>query len=475
VGYQFGDQVDRVHIDSGGAMVHREKGSAGDGKGTTYFLGFDARGRLWAGTNRGVDVRNANAAGWDHYDHHDGLVWDDCDLNGFHANEDGTVWIGTSGGLSLFTPRDAVYPQGPPVAILTKLTLGGKVVSGAKSIAVGHAANSLTARFSALTFAREEGVLFRYRLAPLFCDWRETRARELQFPGLPADSYRLEVQARDGWGRWCTESAIFSFDVLPPMWRAWWFLSLCAMLPIGIAIVAVRFRGNKMRRREQNLVRLVDARTAELRRTTGRLQEANRNLVRISSLDGLTGIAHRRVFDLTLEKEWERARRLGSPLSMVLADVDHFKRLNDLAGHQAGDEYLRLIAQTLAATARRGTDCVARFGGEEFALLLPGADAAQALLVAETARRDVEALLYPHLDTTAGIVTISLGVTTVIGGNLPTAYALVGAADEALYAAKQQGRNRVVARQQEAPELAENCRMVRGGKAISEPVPVSLS
>jgi diguanylate cyclase (GGDEF)-like protein len=118
---------------------------------------------------------------------------------------------------------------------------------------------------------------------------------------------------------------------------------------------------------------------------------------------------------------------------------------------------------------------VARFGGEEFALLLPGADAAQALLVAETARRDVEALLYPHLDTTAGIVTISLGVTTVIGGNLPTAYALVGAADEALYAAKQQGRNRVVARQQEAPELAENRRMVRGGKAISEPVPVSLS
>jgi diguanylate cyclase (GGDEF)-like protein len=456
VGYQFGDQIDRIHHGMGGLAVTRERGGPTGTKGTTYFLGFDANRRLWAGTNRGVDVRNGEAlsgAEWEHYDHHDGLVWDDCDLNGFLANPDGTVWLGTSGGLALFTPRATVARRNPPVAILTKLTLRKQVVDGERSVSVDHTMNSLTARFSALTFARENAVMFRYRLAPLFTEWRETSERELEFPGLPANQYRLEVQARDGWGTWSTESASFSFEIRPSFRNAWWFIALCMALLLGLAVLAIRLRGKAMRRREDVLRRLVDERTVELKHvnrdleeTTSQLQAANENLLHLSMVDGLTGISNRRVFDQTLEKEWGSASCSGMALSVILADIDYFKRLNDASGHQTGDECLRLVAGMLAEAGKRDADCIARYGGEEFAILLPGADANQARALAEKVRRAVEKLAFPHPDSgVSGTVTISLGIATFNGANYATAHALVSAADAGLYAAKHQGRNRAVA------------------------------
>jgi diguanylate cyclase (GGDEF)-like protein len=180
-----------------------------------------------------------------------------------------------------------------------------------------------------------------------------------------------------------------------------------------------------------------------LRETTLKLQEANQYLVRLSTIDGLTGIANRRLFDQTLETEWEDARRTGTPLSVVLADIDHFKRLNDSAGHQAGDECLKRIAHEMAGALKRDTDLVARFGGEEFAIILPLTDPSQAAALAESIRRAVEGLQIPHPNSPTGAnVTISLGIATAIDAGFPTASALVGAADGALYTAKQLGRNR---------------------------------
>ena len=108
-----------------------------------------------------------------------------------------------------------------------------------------------------------------------------------------------------------------------------------------------------MRRKEQILTRLVNERTSEL-------QQANRSLLQLSTTDSLTGIANRRVFDETLSKEWNHARRSGKPLSLIVADIDFFKRLNDACGHQTGDECLRLVARALAEIGRRDTDCISR-------------------------------------------------------------------------------------------------------------------
>jgi diguanylate cyclase (GGDEF)-like protein len=354
--------------------------------------------------------------------------------------------------LAHFTPGEDVPWRDPPVAIFTKVTLGRTSIDPAQNVSVAYDANALATSYSALTFARESAVIFRYRLAPLFREWRETRARELQFPGLPSNSYRLDIQARDGWARWSAESATFSFVIRPPWWRSWWFVSLLAAASLTALAMIYRWRNQAARQRERDLVRLVDARTMELKQVNSSLQlassqleAANRDLTRLATIDGLTGIPNRRTFDQTLEIAWALARRSGPPLSLIMADIDHFKLLNDTAGHQQGDESLKLIASELAKVAKRSTDFVARVGGEEFALILPGTDSLHAGQLAESARLGVQSLGIRYSVLPVGAtVTISLGIATAIGDNFSSAEALMGAADGALYAAKHQGRNKVV-------------------------------
>ncbi|MGY4403605.1 diguanylate cyclase (GGDEF)-like protein/PAS domain S-box-containing protein [Bradyrhizobium sp. USDA 3315] len=162
--------------------------------------------------------------------------------------------------------------------------------------------------------------------------------------------------------------------------------------------------------------------------------------------DGLTGLANRRHFDEQLQAEWERARREGTPLSLLLLDVDHFKNFNDQYGHQAGDACLRSVARVLSEQARRPADVAARYGGEEFALLLPNTDATGCMEVGERVQQSIRDLGILHaLNPPSKLVTLSLGGAT----NLPASdkahcTSLVEAADKALYSAKEGGRDRLV-------------------------------
>ncbi len=177
-----------------------------------------------------------------------------------------------------------------------------------------------------------------------------------------------------------------------------------------------------------------------------KLERANAELSRQSTVDGLTGLANRRHFDERMAAEWRMAQREGKPLALVFLDVDHFKLYNDHYGHQAGDVCLQRVAQCMMASVHRAHDLCARYGGEEYMALLPDTTLADALVVAERIRSEVAALQLPHADSpTAPYVTISLGVSA----GLPAAYdgpqALIELADQALYRAKSGGRNRVEA------------------------------
>jgi two-component system, chemotaxis family, response regulator WspR len=178
-----------------------------------------------------------------------------------------------------------------------------------------------------------------------------------------------------------------------------------------------------------------------------KLEESNAELQRLTHLDGLTGVANRRRFDEFLDSEWRRARRNGLPLSLALMDIDYFKRFNDTYGHQGGDECLRQVASALASAVRRAGDLLARYGGEEFAVILPEIPHAGACTVARALHQAVVARELPHAaSAVASHVTISLGIVTVRPKDLPeeTGARLVALADEALYQAKREGRNRVV-------------------------------
>lgn len=175
------------------------------------------------------------------------------------------------------------------------------------------------------------------------------------------------------------------------------------------------------------------------------LAAANRELEKLSRQDGLTGIANRRHFDSYLQLEVRRAARERQPLSLILADVDHFKAFNDRFGHQAGDDCLRQVAGALCLAGRRPADLVARYGGEEFALVLPGTMVDGAIEVAQSISKLVGGLEIAHArsESEQG-VTLSQGIASLVPDRETSSEDLIQRADQALYQAKQQGRNRFV-------------------------------
>jgi two-component system chemotaxis family response regulator WspR len=212
-------------------------------------------------------------------------------------------------------------------------------------------------------------------------------------------------------------------------------------LPDAIELVA------RVRYHSRSYINLLQRNAAykALRESQQKLQESNLELQRLSNTDGLTGIANRRYFDRYLAAEWRRARREKNPLSLLLVDVDNFKLYNDSFGHVAGDEVLRRMAATLDAACRRPADLAARFGGEEFVLILPATTAGGARLIAEKLRRAVEDLAIPHAPASANAwITISGGVATVVPNEQEEPSSLVESADLALYRAKNGGKNRIM-------------------------------
>ncbi|NDV21882.1 diguanylate cyclase [Desulfovibrio sp. JC022] len=172
------------------------------------------------------------------------------------------------------------------------------------------------------------------------------------------------------------------------------------------------------------------------------LELVNTKLEKLSQTDGLTKVFNRRYFDKSLEQSWRTHRRSGHPLSLIMLDIDFFKKYNDVYGHLQGDECLKIIAESLNATLKRPTDIFARYGGEEFAAIIAN-DEEGVKQVAETMRRTIENLKLTHKDSPHEIVTISLGVTTIIPENDTPPEILILQADEALYKSKENGRNRV--------------------------------
>jgi diguanylate cyclase (GGDEF)-like protein/PAS domain S-box-containing protein len=189
--------------------------------------------------------------------------------------------------------------------------------------------------------------------------------------------------------------------------------------------------------------------------TEDRLADLNRQLESIANHDALTGLANRRQFDASLAVEFRRARREGTTLCLVMLDVDRFKRFNDRYGHPAGDRCLQQIAGALKRVPRRPSDVVARYGGEEIALILPNTSLAGAAKIADRVREAVRSLAIPHSDNEFEVVTVSLGVAAT-NAAIDAPAKLVESADQALYAAKESGRDRVcVASKASAAQAAD--------------------
>lgn len=232
-------------------------------------------------------------------------------------------------------------------------------------------------------------------------------------------------------------AALSKDEILASWWReTLWHSGGVILLALVVGVVGWR------------LVKQFELQTKtedELRRARDALETLNKTLNTLAMEDGLTGLANRRQFDVTLDNEFSRAMRDASTLALIMIDVDCFKQYNDIYGHSAGDECLQAIGRTIAGLAsRRPGDLAARYGGEELAVLLPNTDVVGAVVLAERIRSAVRDLQIVHAGTTDGFVTLSAGVDAfrpVPGTGQPKE--LIQAADKALYAAKTGGRNRV--------------------------------
>jgi diguanylate cyclase (GGDEF)-like protein len=231
--------------------------------------------------------------------------------------------------------------------------------------------------------------------------------------------------------------------------------------------IALNYAREQLEERVKERTAILQASNSELNATRIQLQEANAQLLRLVSIDGLTGIANRRQFDEVLARETRRCLRERQPLSLILCDIDGFKRYNDTYGHARGDDTLRRVAQAVEKTFRRAGDLAARYGGEEFAIVLPGIDARRAWLFADRLRRNIWRLAVPNaVSNFADRVTISAGVATAMFDRIYGIEELIQAADMALYRAKGHGRNRVEAH---APiATAVSSPPVEEGKLVAE-------
>lgn len=243
-----------------------------------------------------------------------------------------------------------------------------------------------------------------------------------------------------------------SFNLLPSTFITEYSLQIASTLEVILLSFALAHRMKILQSdytriqeaAKQQLEHRVMQRTAELDDTLRKLSEANSKLRSLNFTDGLTGVRNRKYFDQKLRKEWERAQRGGYFLTVMLIDLDHFKKINDTYGHQAGDLCLKSVASTIQSALKRPCDIVARYGGEEFVIILPLTDEAGALHIADNVHREIAALQVTYEGW--GIpLTASIGLCTAAPKEPLKPEDLIAAADAALYRAKHNGRNQVQA------------------------------
>ncbi len=401
-------------------------------------------------------------------DSRDGLLGAPTPISWAFQTAGGELWSPTLRGVAILDTKRFPANRVAPRVYVEDVVVDGAVQPARSFTTLGPRYKRVTFRYAGLSFQVPERVRFCVMLEGFDSAWSEpVPGREATYTTLPPGKYTFKVRAANNDGLWSEEVASVSFRQPPLFRQSAAFFLLVAVAFSGATAGLVAFRHRQLRRRQDELERLVALRTEEIRRSSQLLEEqkreleesqllvrkANESLEQLARTDALTGLGNRRQAEECLEREWSRHRREGAPLGMLMVDVDGFKAFNDCYGHQAGDECLRRVAAVLADSVRGLVDQPARYGGEEFLLVLPGAALEGALGAAERVRDGVERQAIPHQGSPCStVLTVSVGAASVLPSDAASPESLIRAADAALYLAKQAGRNKVSA--PPAPELA---------------------
>ena len=443
--------INEIVTAADGKISFRAYPAAGADK--IFSVQSDAAGNIWMTTLSTLIELNPTTGKAVRYTAADGLL-DGYRVGAAYAGSDGKLVFGGGGGVITVQPQAVQVDSSAPGVSITdvsvfnrSLTLAPRPegvqlrgpVTAPQELVLSAEHSVFSIEFAALHFADPGKNTYAYQLEGFDRAWVAADAshRRATYTNLDPGKYRFKVKAANDRGHWSESSASLSITVLPPFWKTWWFRLLAGMLAIMLVATAYRMRVRSLTRNKRLLEAVITERTAEL-------AESNAKLAALSMTDGLTGLTNRRGFDAGLAAEWARAYRDGTPVSLAMLDVDHFKLYNDEYGHQAGDQCLQAIAHAIGEHARRPADLAARYGGEEFALLTPATSGVFATTIAQAVCDRIAALGLPHAGSSYGKVTVSIGIGSLIPNANNSPELLIRLADDALYRAKREGRSRAV-------------------------------
>ncbi|MDR3739108.1 MAG: diguanylate cyclase [Terracidiphilus sp.] len=406
-------------------------------------LMVDRRGWLWVGQDQGLSVFDGYT--WRSYTEDDGLIWNDTDSFALTEDTDGSIWIGTSGGLSHLLTPDAMMQHSPQAPAFTKVMYGSEMLTNGASAKWNSNAIEISMALLSFKNTLEAGIRYRLLGPGQSGDWEESHDLLIHYRRLQPGSYRFEVAQVDQSGRSVSPFAAFSFNILPRWWQLTWLRIGLGLLMLLSFFWLWRKRIGLLLRQKKQLEDAVQMRTVALEKEKGELVRTKDQLRHFAEHDDLTGLWNHRIIVERLRIEVDRSRREGLPLSIILVDLDFFKRINDTFGHPAGDEVLR-EASAIFQQMVRSYDWVGRYGGEEFLLILPGSTFQHARQRAEELRQALESA-----DIRDSGKKIPLTASFGVACGYPYGHEeLIRRADEALYEAKNMGRNCVMAVEIEA-------------------------
>lgn len=429
-----------------------------------YGIRGDRQGRLWLSTTNGLSCFDPRTAVFTNYGVSDGLQAAEFNFGAWYQSLSGELFFGGINGFNAFMPDRLRQSSLAPPVVLTSVSVGHRPIAGpadqTKQIRLGYRDNVLGFDFAALDFSAPQRNRFAYKLDGFDSEWVPLSGRRgVTYTNLRPGRYTFRLRAANSDGRWNEEGLSLGVDVAAAPWATGWAYSGYLLFSVGCVLGLVRMQRRKYEREAEyarTLERRVQERTRELSERQVELERVNNELAQASVTDSLTGLNNRRFLTEYLEKEvallHRRYRRVGEgalgpellDMAFVMVDLDHFKTVNDSAGHAAGDAVLRQLKDLLKAACRT-SDIIVRWGGDEF------------LIVARDLNSDGLAELSERIRSRVAQHVFEIGEERVVRTTCSIGFAcypffreqldalsweqVISVADRALYVAKENGRN----------------------------------